>query len=77
MSYEAARAKIQGCSAPVGDADARNQELLAALNELTLALETDLVQIKKALSHIALRLESREEEYSLRERESRPPTSSG
>ncbi|MGI9258304.1 MAG: hypothetical protein ACR2QQ_05690 [Gammaproteobacteria bacterium] len=62
MSYEAAREKIQKCSAPVGDPLAQNHELLAALNELTVALETDLVQIKKALSHVALLLESREEE---------------
>ena len=62
MSYEAAREKIQKCSAPVGDPLAQNDQLLAALNELTVALETDLVQIKKALSHVAMLLESRDEE---------------
>lgn len=62
MSYEAAREKILKCSAPVSDPLAQNDELLAALNELTVALETDLVQIKKALSHVAMLLESRVEE---------------
>ena len=62
MSYETAREKLRNCSAPVSDPVAQNDELMAALNELTVALKTDLVQIKKALSHVALLLESREEE---------------
>jgi hypothetical protein len=62
MSYEAARERIQKCTSPAGDGASQNAELLLALDELTLALETDLVQIKKALSHVALLLESRGEE---------------
>jgi hypothetical protein len=62
MSYEAARERIQRCATPVNDEASQYAELLQALEELTVALETDLVQIKKALSHIALPLESRDEE---------------
>jgi hypothetical protein len=61
MSYEAARERIQRCNTPATGSDSQNTDLLIALNELTVALETDLVQIKKALSHVALLLESRDE----------------
>ncbi len=62
MSYEAARERIQRSTAPVDDQASSNAELLLALDELTVALETDLVQIKKALSHVATLLESRDGE---------------
>jgi hypothetical protein len=61
MSYEAARERIQRCKTPANGSDSPNADLLSALNELTVALETDLVQIKKALSHVALLLESRDD----------------
>lgn len=59
MSYEAARERIQRCKTPTNGSDSQNADLLSALNEPTVALETDLAQIKKALSHVALLLESR------------------
>jgi len=61
MSYEAARERIQRCKTLANGSDSQNADLLSALNELTVALETDLVQIKKALSHVALLLESRDD----------------
>ena len=61
MSYEAAREIIQRCAVAEGGKSDSNQELIAALDELTVALETDLVQIKKALSHVAQLLETRDE----------------
>ena len=60
MSYEAAREQIRRCRTPVDGQAPQNQDLLVALDELTVALETDLLQIKKALSHVALLLESRD-----------------
>ena len=60
MSYEAAREQLQRCKTPTNGSDSQNTDLLNALNELTVAVETDLVQIKKALSHVALLLESRD-----------------
>ncbi len=61
MSYEAARERIQRCKMLANGSVSQNADLLSALNELTVALETDLVQIKKALSHVALLLESRDD----------------
>jgi hypothetical protein len=43
MSYEAARERIQRCKTPANGSDSQNADLLSALNELTVALETDLV----------------------------------
>ena len=61
MSYEAAREIIQRCTLREDKNTDSNHELMVALEELTVALETDMVQIKKALSHVALLLETREE----------------
>jgi ATP:corrinoid adenosyltransferase len=61
MSYEAAREIIQRCTASENSNTDNNQELMVSLDELTVALETDLVQIKKALSHVAQLLETRDE----------------
>jgi len=43
MSYEAGRERIQRCKTPENGSDSQNADLLSALNELTVALETDLV----------------------------------
>lgn len=62
MSYESARERLQKCTRLAGGEASQNAELLLAIDELTLAVQTDLVQIKKALSHVAWLLESRREE---------------
>ncbi len=58
MSYESVREHIQRCRA---QANEHPPEVLDALDELTVALEADLTQIKAALSHVALLLEARED----------------
>lgn len=60
MSYESAREYIHRYKSQADDLPARDQAMLDALNELTVALETDLTQIKAALSHVATLLETRE-----------------
>jgi len=62
MSYEAVHEQIRRCKMPHKEQALQNQDLLIALDELTMALETDFVQIKKALSHVALLLESRDKD---------------
>lgn len=60
MSYESVRERIHRCR---GQADElpKDLEFLDALDELTVAIEADLLQIKAALSHVALLLEDRGE----------------
>ena len=61
MSYESVREHIQRCRAQANNDAPRDREFLDALDELTVALEADLTQIKAALSHVALLLEARED----------------
>jgi len=59
MSYETVRERIHRCR-DAGDSPApESKEFLDALDELTVAIEGDLIQIKAALSHVALLLEER------------------
>ena len=60
MSYEAVRERIHRCrDAANGSTPESSKEILDAFDELTVAIEGDLVQIKAALSHVALLLEER------------------
>ena len=61
MSYDAVRSHLLSCrkAAEKGGSDAR--ALLDAVHQLTVALESDLTQIKGALSHIARLLEQADE----------------
>ena len=61
MSYESVRERIHRCKAQADDHIPKDTEFLDALDELTVAIEADLVQIKAALSHVALLLEDRED----------------
>ena len=61
MSYESVRERIHRCRAEASDGDPKDKEFLDALDELTVAIEADLTQIKAALSHVAMLLEGREE----------------
>ncbi len=61
MSYESVREHIHRCRAQANDHLPKDTEFLDALDELTVAIEADLVQIKAALSHVALLLEDRED----------------
>jgi hypothetical protein len=57
MSYDAVRHHLSVCrdrAALAGE----QPELLEAIEELATAIESDLVQIKTALSHVAYLLES-------------------
>ena len=64
MSYESVRQQIHSC---IEQADGKidpdsGRVLLEALDELTVALEADLTQIKAALSHVAYLLEDGDEQ---------------
>ena len=61
MSYESVRDRIHRCKAQDSNNLPKDAEFLEALDELTVAIEADLVQIKAALSHVALLLEDRED----------------
>ena len=61
MSYESVRERIHRCRAEASAQDPKDKEFLDALDELTVAIEADLTQIKAALSHVAMLLEGREE----------------
>lgn len=58
MSYEAIRERLAQ-AAEHRDLSENERLLLDALRQLTLVLESDLTQIKVALSHVASLLESR------------------
>lgn len=60
MSYESVRQQIHNCieHADGNIAASDGKALLEALDELTVALEADLTQIKAALSHVAYLLEA-------------------
>lgn len=61
MSYESVRERIHRCKAHGDHTLPKDKEFLEALDELTAAIEADLIQIKAALSHVALLLEGRED----------------
>ncbi len=61
MSYESVRERIHRCKAREDGPLPKEQEFLDALDELTVAIEADLTQIKAALSHVATLLEARED----------------
>ena len=56
MSYEAARQHLNRCR-DRAEVSGQEPELLEAVEELAAAIETDMTQIKAALSHIAHLLE--------------------
>lgn len=58
MSYEAIRERLAQ-AAEYRDLSESERLLFDALRQLTLVLESDLTQIKMALSHVASLLESR------------------
>ena len=57
MSYETVREHIVRCRQAAQQGDPDNEHLLQALEQLTVALESDLTQVKAALSHLAWLLE--------------------
>ena len=59
MSYESVREHLKRCRA--NPALPKDQAFIDAVEELTVALEADLTQIKAALSHLASLLEARED----------------
>jgi len=61
MSYDRVRDILSRCRKALekGEADVELEPLLDALEELTGAIESDLLQIKGALSHLARLLEER------------------
>ncbi len=61
MSYDAARSHLARCRRQAEEESVEFQGLIEAIESLTDAVESDLVQIKGALSHLA-RLIERERE---------------
>jgi len=61
MSYESVREHLKRCRAQANHALPKDQAFIDAVEELTVALEADLTQIKAALSHLASLLEARED----------------
>lgn len=59
MSYEAAREHLAHVRDQIGELPAPQEQahLVAAIDELTGALEQDLAQIKAAIGHVARLLE--------------------
>jgi len=57
MSYEAVREHLARCRRAAQHQNSDNEALLQALEQLTIALEADLTQIKGALGHVAHLLE--------------------
>lgn len=58
MSYQAIRNQLEEIEGQAGNAISdRDKALLDAFRQLTLVLESDLAQIKGALSHVARLLE--------------------
>ena len=58
MSYEAIRQRLARCTEDDSVMSANEKILLESLRQLTTVLESDLTQIKVALSHVARLLES-------------------
>jgi flagellar motor switch protein FliM len=61
MSYEAIREKLRRSKEQLGEKEFSEGDklLLSAVQQLTIALESDLTQIKVALGHVARLLEAR------------------
>jgi hypothetical protein len=61
MSYEAIREKLRRSKEQLGETEFSEGDklLLSAVQQLTIALESDLTQIKVALGHVARLLEAR------------------
>ena len=57
MSYDSARKSLQRLRSEAITAPEQSAELVDALNHLVNALESDMVQIKMALSYVAHALE--------------------
>lgn len=61
MSYDAVRSHLLRCRKAAEKRGSDAHDLLDAVHQLTVALESDLTQIKCALSHIARLLEQADE----------------
>jgi hypothetical protein len=59
MSYDSVRDYLRRSREQLKERDKETQVLIDALDQLTAALESDLAQIKGALSHVAHLLEPR------------------
>ena len=60
MSYESVREHLARCRQAARAGDDDTEGLIEALEQLTIALEADLTQIKGALGHMAHLLEERQ-----------------
>ena len=59
MSYDSVRDSLRRFRLLLDDGNEETRMLVEALDQLTSAVESDLAQIKGALSHVAHLLESR------------------
>jgi flagellar motor switch protein FliM len=63
MSYEAIRARLDRHREQQDNSRSENEKLLLdAVQQLTVALESDLTQLKVALGHVARLLEARRDQ---------------
>lgn len=60
MSYDSARELLRRCKKELQQGDKEAQNFVQALEQLTAAVESDMAQIKGALSHVARLLELRQ-----------------
>lgn len=62
MSYDSVRERLRRSRDLLKEGDEETRALIDAVDQLAHALESDLAQIKGALSHVAHLLESRGED---------------